>query len=58
MSETTAGSDVVAMKIKADKKGYNCFFVCVLLFVCVISSTYACSRIFMESLNASCNKTS
>lgn len=53
MSETTAGSDVVAMKIKADKKGYNCF-----LFVCVISCTYACSRIFTGSLNVSCNKTS
>ena len=46
MSETTAGSDVVAMKIKADKKGYNCFlFVCFCL--CVLLAVHMHVAIFL-----------
>jgi len=37
MSETTAGSDVVAMKIKADKKGIDfqqcCGYICYIRIV-------------------------
>lgn len=46
MSETTAGSDVVAMKIKADKKGYNCFlFVCFCL--CVLLAVHMHVAVFL-----------
>lgn len=47
MSETTAGSDVVAMKIKADKKGYNCFlFVCFCL--CVLLAVHMHVAVFLR----------